>query len=59
MEVGQAAAEAIKKVHGKTYTVGASPDVLCKLIMDGWKDGWSCFRLYFLKMKRLLKANEQ
>nr|XP_046238780.1 carboxypeptidase O [Scatophagus argus] len=28
MEVGLAAAEAIKKVHGKHYTVGASPDVL-------------------------------
>ncbi|XP_030006425.1 carboxypeptidase O-like [Sphaeramia orbicularis] len=28
MEVGLAAAEAIKKVHGKQYTVGTSPDVL-------------------------------
>ncbi|KAI3366065.1 hypothetical protein L3Q82_009893 [Scortum barcoo] len=28
MEVGLAAAEAIWKVHGKNYTVGASPDVL-------------------------------
>lgn len=30
MDVGLAAADAIKKVHGKDYTVGASPDVLCK-----------------------------
>uniref|UniRef100_UPI0037E892B1 carboxypeptidase O-like n=1 Tax=Semicossyphus pulcher TaxID=241346 RepID=UPI0037E892B1 len=28
MEVGSAAAEAIYKVHGKSYTVGTSPDVL-------------------------------
>ncbi|TMS11876.1 carboxypeptidase O isoform X1 [Larimichthys crocea] len=28
MDVGLAAADAIKKVHGKDYTVGASPDVL-------------------------------
>ncbi|KAM6945388.1 carboxypeptidase O [Aplochiton taeniatus] len=28
MEVGLAAAEAIKQVHGMNYTVGASPDVL-------------------------------
>lgn len=30
MEVGSAAAEAIKKVHGMNYTVGTSPEVLCK-----------------------------
>lgn len=30
MEVGLAAARAIKKVHGMNYTVGTSPDVLCK-----------------------------
>ncbi|XP_035533513.1 carboxypeptidase O [Morone saxatilis] len=28
MDVGLAAADAIRKVHGKTYTVGTSPDVL-------------------------------
>ncbi|XP_034533822.1 carboxypeptidase O-like isoform X2 [Notolabrus celidotus] len=28
MEVGLAAADAIRKVHGKNYTVGTSPDVL-------------------------------
>lgn len=30
MEVGQAAATAIWNVHKKNYTVGSSPDVLCK-----------------------------
>lgn len=30
MAVGSAAAEAIKKVHGMNYTVGTSPNVLCK-----------------------------
>uniref|UniRef100_A0A1A8EYW2 Carboxypeptidase O n=1 Tax=Nothobranchius korthausae TaxID=1143690 RepID=A0A1A8EYW2_9TELE len=28
MEVGQGAAEAIRKVHGKIYRVGSSPDIL-------------------------------
>lgn len=31
MNVGKGAAEAIWKVHGKNYTVGTSPDVLCML----------------------------
>ncbi len=30
MEVGLAAAEKIKKVHGKEYAVGTGPDILCK-----------------------------
>lgn len=30
MEVGLGAADAIRKVHGMNYTVGSSPDVLCK-----------------------------
>lgn len=30
MEVGLAAADAIRQVHGKNYTVGTSPAVLCK-----------------------------
>lgn len=30
MEVGLAAAKAIKGVHGMDYTVGTSPNVLCK-----------------------------
>ena len=30
MDVGLAAAEAIKKVHGKHYKVGTSPNILCK-----------------------------
>lgn len=30
MKVGSGAAEAIRKVHGMNYTVGTSPDVLCK-----------------------------
>lgn len=34
MEVGLDAAEAIFKVHGTKYTVGRSPDVLCKLVYD-------------------------
>lgn len=33
MAVGSGAAEAIKKVHGKSYTVGTSPDVLCKSLL--------------------------
>lgn len=32
MEVGLAAADAIKKVHGMSYTVGTSPNVLCKCL---------------------------
>lgn len=35
MKVGLAAAEEIRKVHGTTYTVGTSPDVLCKYIHEG------------------------
>lgn len=30
MDVGLGAAEAIRKVHGMNFTVGTSPDVLCK-----------------------------
>lgn len=30
MKVGLAAADAIRKVHGMNYTVGTSPDILCK-----------------------------
>lgn len=30
MKVGLGAADAIRKVHGMNYTVGTSPDVLCK-----------------------------
>lgn len=30
MMVGKGAAEAIWKVHGMNYTIGASPDVLCE-----------------------------
>jgi hypothetical protein len=30
MEVGLGAAKAIKAVHGMDYTVGTSPDILCK-----------------------------
>jgi len=32
MEVGLAAANAIKAVHGKSYKVGTSPDVLCEYV---------------------------
>lgn len=30
MEVGLAAAKAIKAVHGTSYKVGTAPDILCK-----------------------------
>ena len=36
MDVGLAAAEAIKKVHGKHYKVGTSPDILCKSANHCW-----------------------
>lgn len=34
MEVGLAAAKAIKSVHGKSYKVGSSPDVLCEYVYN-------------------------
>ncbi|XP_034533820.1 carboxypeptidase O-like [Notolabrus celidotus] len=39
MEVGLAAAEAIKKVHGMDYTVGTSPDILYEF--SGSSKDWS------------------
>lgn len=33
MEVGLGAADAIRSVHGMNYTVGTSPDVLCKSML--------------------------
>lgn len=36
MKVGLEAAESIRKVHGKNYTVGSSPDVLCTYIHPRW-----------------------
>lgn len=38
MDVGLGAAEAIRKVHGMNYTVGTSPDVLCKCPCCFWLD---------------------
>lgn len=36
MDVGLGAADAIRKVHGMNYTVGTSPDVLCKCTCCFW-----------------------
>lgn len=38
MEVGLAAAKAIKAVHGKSYKVGTSPDVLCEYVYNDWEE---------------------